>query len=341
MKLNTNNIFNSSLKTTPKIKNKKPIKPKLSSPFVNMNLNSKNKTNANSKVKDKLFKTSNKKNNPFIQTLDEDHKLKFIKPLKKSTKKVITIQPNKEEKENLFEDSYINNIMLTSGSDTLENNRKDKENELNQKELSYEQLCNLYKQSNLKSTIIIDDNGNNNLDAEQINLINNYFNKKNNINKKFRNNCIYKNIKIIPTQINKDSNTLVNRINHLKSSTIDTNDKTNNINTKINNIIKKNKIVNSKKDKNIYIKIKEDFDENKNKTAKNHSNLKPTKMKTCLLVNKFLINDDNLVIEKKNKKGKQETEKNSIFEASSDQSFNSSFLGSSFDEHFYQNLNQN
>ena len=64
-------------------------------------------------------------------------------------------------------------------------------------------------------------------------------------------------------------------------------------------------------------------------------------MKTCLLVNKFLINDDNLVIEKENKKRKQETEKNSIFETSSDQSFNSSFLGSSFDDDFYQNLNQN
>ena len=50
---------------------------------------------------------------------------------------------------------------------SMENKNINKNSSQNHNELDLEQLCNLFKNSSLKSTIIVDKNGNNNLNDEQ------------------------------------------------------------------------------------------------------------------------------------------------------------------------------
>ena len=126
----------------------------------------------------------------------------------------------------------------------------------------------------MKSTIIIDDKGNNNLDFEQKKIIDDYFNKKANIiNKKkdvTTNNSVFKRQRIrrINTEIYKDNNLLFNKLGHIKNPTIDYFNKTANLNSIIENVNKKiikckNIII--KNNKNNALKIKEHYLEGKNK----------------------------------------------------------------------------
>ncbi len=329
MKLNTKNIFCSSLKTTPKTKYKKSKKSNVNEIALNSNKKIKNKTNHNSKVKQKLFQSSNRKNNPFIQTTEENYGSKIINPTKKNTQKIVNIKfIDEEEKNDLFDDSYSysKNVMLTSKTNTIKNNKikeriktfnntKSNKNNLNQ-------LYNLYKKS-----IIIDNFGNNNLNYEQKKLIKNYFKKKSHASEQhFRNNFFRLNIKKQPTQIYKNNNLLMNKIYHLKTSTIDTNDKTNPINKKIDNLLKNNYFTN----KNNCKTIKEKDNEDSNRKLKIKTDKKMEQ--ACFLLNTLLIKEE---------ENQKKIEENSVFEASSHISFDSSFLGSSFDIDFYQNLNKN
>ena len=343
MKLNTKNIFQSfSLKTSPKTNIKNQHSSKLSSPFIKIKKATKNKTNINSKLKRKLFQNSNHKINPFSQSSYNNQDFKYIKLSKKPRKKS-KFKFDSIEKNDLFEDSDINNNMaLTNESDNNENNNNkdkimnsDKDNlklvEKKKKELSCEELYDLFKKSSLKSTIIVDKNGNNNLDLEQKKIIEDYFNKKS-INSKNPINNFKRSIRKIPIQIYKDNKLLFNRINHYKTSTIDTNDKTNSINIKNGN--HNNLNFNKVNSKNKSIQIKENLIEDHNKLSSKYKKMRSTQMNPCLF-----IFDDNLIIEKEIIKKEEKNEKNSIFENDSNISFDSSFLGSSFEEDFYKNLN--
>ena len=330
MKLNTKNIFCSSLKTTPKTKYKNSKKSNVNEIALNSNKKIKNKTNHNSKVKQKLFQGSNRMNNPFIQTTEENYGSKIINPTKKNTQKIVNIKfIEEEEKNDLFDDSYSysKDVMLTSKTNTIKNNKikeriktfnnaKSNKNNLNQ-------LYNLYKKS-----IIVDNFGNNNLNYEKKKIIKNYFKKKSNASEQLcRNNFFRPNIKKTPTQIYKNNNLLMNKIYHLKASTIDTNDKTNNPTyKKIDNLLKNNHFTN----KNTCITIKEKDNEDNHRKLKIKSDKKMEQ--ACFLLNRLLINEE---------ENRKKIEENSVFEASSHISFDSSFLGSSFDNDFYQNLNEN
>ena len=126
MKLNTKKLFESSLKMVPKEKGKKYKKNSITSPLTKEVKPSKTKTNSNtnSNIKQKIFQYSNKKVNPFILSSEKkkDSKPSKIAKISISRKNKINLQ-NLEynEKDDLFEDSYINNIVLTCESDTNEN----------------------------------------------------------------------------------------------------------------------------------------------------------------------------------------------------------------------------
>ena len=345
MKLNTKNIFASS--SSKKTKNLNQKKSNLNSPVINSNKISKKNLDSNGDKKSnknkKILHNSNKKVNPFILSSEKNEKnkdLKFSK-LKFSNKKIkINLEfDEKKNKNDLFEDSYVSNMALTSESDT-NNNKGNKENIntcKNQNELGLDEINNLFKKSNLKSTIIVDNNGNNNLDFEQMKIIKDYFNKKinnnNNVNnnKKSFNNFQRSKTRKTSTQISKENN-LINKFYHLKSATIGTINSNNEkkIEKKFQN---KNRIEACSKSKNNYINIENNYVV-ENKKIKIYKKMKSTKLNSCFFIN----NDKNNI--KKEEKTKIE-ENNSFLENNSHFSFDSSFLGSSMDEDFYKNLNNN
>ena len=336
MKLNTKKLFesSSSIKTTPKSKLKFPHKYKYSSPFLNANQTINNKSNTNSNIKQKLFQTSNKKVNPFIYSSEKSQESKIYKTRRKSKMKTIQYNIENLEKNDLFEDSD-NNIRLTNESDNNDNNQNivntienDKKNEKqNQKDEIGE--FNLFQKNALKSTIIVDNNGNNNLDLEQKKIIEDYFKKKSIKNKPLQNN-FKRGIRKIPTQIYKNKTSFFNRIygNIEKASNIRKNN--------ANNTTKKISILKGLKLKNEYIKIKENLLEVK-------ANLTGNKMKSYDINHFFFMVDDKNNIQKEKIVKNEYVDNNSLFENENENnlSFNSSFLGSSLDDDFYKNLNKN
>ena len=349
MKLNTKNIFLSSKKLVQKTKTKNIKKSKKNYPFTNSNkaikkLSSNN--NINSNKNKKTLQSSNKKVNPFILSSEENQDLKYSKLSKFSIQKIIINLDfdEKNDKNDLFEDSYVNNMVLTSESDSNKGNKDNIIYKQNQNELCLERVNNLFKKSNLKSTIIVDNNGNNNLNFEQKRIINDYFNKKrnninnvNNSNKKDFKKFHHSNTRKISTEIYKDNN-IFNKFSRLKSATIGNISKNFNndkiiIEKKITNK-NKNEIENYSKNKNNYINIENNY-EVKNKKRKIYK-----KMKSAKINSYFFINSDKFII-KKEEKTKVEEENNSLFENNSHCSFSSSFLGSSMDEDFYKALNNN
>ncbi len=347
MKLNTKNLFelSSSLKTTPKTKIKNTHRAELSSPYIPVNKVPKNKANTNSNLKQKFFQNSNKKINPFSESSERSHDLKFIKLTKISSTKKAKMKLETLEKNDLFEDSDANNMALTNESDNNNNNdnnnkekkrNSDKSNNnknipISQKEFEFEELYNVFKKSSLKSTIIIDNNGNNNLDFEQKKIIEDYFNKK--TSKNCINNFV-RPIRKIPTQIYRDNNLIFNRINHYKNVNNNNNNKYNPNTFNAKTSKNKNLNINNMKFKNNCVKIKENLLEDNNKFSSNYKKMKSTNIES------FILLDDEKLI-KKEKIKKDEDENNSIFENESNNSFDSSFLGSSFDDDFYKNFNKN
>lgn len=338
MELDTNRIFNYSLlKKIPKTKYIEHHKPKLNSAIINKIKNRKKKVN--SKSKQKISKNSTIKNNPFSQLSDESKKVKNSKIRKMSNLKKPMTKIDKIEKKNLLEDSYLNNIMLTNESDTIDNIDNNKQNDnkninQNKNELNFEELYNIYKKSNLKSTIIIDNNGNNNLDKEQEEIINGYFNKRKTMDNNYKNPNSSR-IKKNPNQIYKNNISLFIKINHLKRISIMINKKNNNFNRKIKNI-KQN--FNKKKLNNKSLNIRRNLIEDKNKIYIYNNPKKSTNINEYMLINNNQMNDDKFIILKEKDNNNIETEKNSVFE---NISLDLSFLSSSLDDDFIQSLNKN
>jgi hypothetical protein len=183
MKISTKKLF-TSLKNSPKRKFKIHHTPKLSSPFVTKNITSKN-------IKQSLFPKQNNqiKINPFSIKELPAHRLrnKYIKQFKSSKNqdlhlKTVNVNNKYNDIYNDSDDSYNNNILLTSESDSKkhisENENKHLCGENSPEHDTIDNLRKLLKQSNLKEAIIIDEKGNNNLNVEQKNIINDYFGKK-------------------------------------------------------------------------------------------------------------------------------------------------------------------
>ena len=208
------------------------------------------------------------------------------------------------------DDSYNNNILLTSESDSKkhisENENKHLCGENSPEHDTIDNLRKLLKQSNLKEAIIIDEKGNNNLNLEQKNIINDYFGKKGK-NNGSKINLIrvqkYKNNKNIFEH--KISNTKA--LPKLSCKNIKLNI---NINNGVNN-------TNKKKDRTIVPK-----------------KLSSTKERLNDILN---LNESSIKNEKEDKDF--DNNNNSIFENCTNRSFDSSFLGSSMNEAFFSGFN--
>ena len=169
MKLNTKNLF-ASLSSSKKLKyvQKKSVKFSLSS------FNTKEKTAKSNSVKKTEPKTKDSKSsmvNPFNQNfVRKSNRHKSWVPKKTQSSKI--------------EKFHFNDILLTSESDSNHNDEND-----------FDTLCKMFQNSELKSTIILDSNGNSNLNNEDKKFIEDYLNKKGALNNNI-NECKINSIKV-------------------------------------------------------------------------------------------------------------------------------------------------
>jgi hypothetical protein len=313
MELSTKKLF-SSLKNSPKRKFKVNNNTKLSVPNV---LIDKISNNINTNLKNKLFfKTSNlNKNNPFYNTskLNDKKKQELQTSKKQKINNDLLKLNDSQNQSSSYEDS---SQLFSSESDSIfekdkikDNKDKKEVNKCNNKaktvKFDVDNLCNLFKSSNLKSTIVIDDKGNNNLNLEQKKFINDYFSQK---GKKDKNK-----INTIPVQNYKENNKL------FKQKT-----PYNNNNTKV--FFKKNNVA----EKSLSILKTNNETINKRRTQKmiNHKKLKSTKNMIC--VPKLFLSHI--------PKETSEIDSHSVFENCTNRSIDSSFLGSCLNDEFYQNF---
>ena len=167
MKLNTKNLFPSSKKS--KYTTKKSVK------FSPSSFNTKEKTAKSSSIKKN---ESNKKDtpqtskvNPFIENF-----------VRKSSRHKTWV--HKKTQSTKIEKIHFNDTLFTSESDSNHNDEKD-----------FEELCEKFKKCKFKSTIIVDNNGNSNLNNEEKKFIEDYLDKKENLENNI-NKCKINNIKV-------------------------------------------------------------------------------------------------------------------------------------------------
>ena len=303
MKLSTKEILTSSKKGT-KMKLYNAHKPK-NITFHDI-INKKNNNNNNSIKKQKLvLNTISHYENPFIKP-----KFKTNQNSKSKTKIIRKNKNIKTSKLNI-DTFHTNNNRLEDFSKVLfptETHANKYKNPLKEKNIEISNFENenyfdeFYKE-NLKKTIIIDKNGNNNL----------------NIPKKF----------IIQDDKNKKSKKISNTQGAKKYSST-------NLLLTYKNMNKKNVL--SKLEKNTKNNLNLNDDLRKNENINRIKNV----LYKNLLSSKEIIPKDFLGINNgKNKKEKEEKkapENNSIFEDYTNKSFDSSFLGSSLDDFFYNDL---
>ena len=205
MKLSTNKLFSSA--KYPKnnklvIKSKKPTISKIHYRQISDNIQYHNTNKYNAKLdiqkSSKNNHTASPKVNPFNDESDNFSKTKinYLKSKNfKDLKTNLEIEKNKKD---------ILDKHMDSGDDindfNIYNNMHTSEPDLNKKIESkcndFELLCDLFKKnSKLKSNIIIDNCGNNNLNPEQEKFITDCFNKKEKLEKNI-NNCKINSIKV-------------------------------------------------------------------------------------------------------------------------------------------------
>ena len=268
MKLNIQSLFSSSKK--PKYSQKKLVK------FTPSSFNKKEKTVESTSVKkrepNKKDNTQTPKVNPFIENFirKNNHHKTWIHKKTQSSK---------------IEKNYFKDILLTSEFDSNLNN----ENEI-------ETLCKMFQSSKLKSTIIMDNNGNSNLNNEEKKFIEDYLDKKEKLENKIK-KCKINSIKVQ----NYNHNDIL-----LKQKT------------------SSNKAINFKFMKNDFLTI----DNNKRKISNKPILYNKQKNK---ISDFFKFNGKS---EDENEKADNDKENNSMFENCTNKSFDSSFLGSSLAEDF-------
>ena len=268
MKLNIQSLFSSSKK--PKYSQKKLVK------FTPSSFNTKEKTVESTSVKkrepNKKDNTQTPKVNPFIENFirKNNHYKTWIHKKTQSSK---------------IEKNYFKDILLTSEFDSNLNN----ENEI-------ETLCKMFQSSKLKSTIIMDNNGNSNLNNEEKKFIEDYLDKKEKLENKIK-KCKINSIKVQ----NYNHNDIL-----LKQKT------------------SSNKAINFKFMKNDFLTI----DNNKRKISNKPILYNKQKNK---ISDFFKFNGKS---EDENEKADNDKENNSMFENCTNKSFDSSFLGSSLAEDF-------
>ena len=295
MKLSTKKLF----KSTQKPKYSKIQKQKPSA------VNSNNKINPNhtSKIGQMSSKTILMKINPF----NSDNKIR--KQQKHITTKLPTLQLKSPNDKNLLSDldNNANNYY------NLPNNESDSNKQIHDEEMDIEVLRNLFHSSKLNKALIMDDQGNNNIDSEQKQLIKNCIDEKDRLEKNIK-NCKINSIKTQKYHENnifsKQKNNNDKNASNLKYKKVDVKDK-----EVIRSCYRVNTVKNKKLnfDKNILI----------NRKSNGFKNL-------------IIFTETKCIEDTKNSKMNKDKENNSIFENCTNKSLDSSFLGSSMADVFSQ-----
>ena len=284
MKLSTKKLFKSTQKPNySKIQKQKPSA-----------VNSNNKINPNhtSKIGQMSSKTILMKINPF----NSDNKIR--KQQKHITTKLPTLQLKSPNDKNLLSD--------------LDNN-VDSNKQIHDEEMDIEVLRNLFHSSKLNKALIMDDQGNNNIDSEQKQLIKNCIDEKDRLEKNIK-NCKINSIKTQKYHENnifsKQKNNNDKNASNLKYKKVDVKDK-----EVIRSCYRVNTVKNKKLnfDKNILI----------NRKSNGFKNL-------------IIFTETKCIEDTKNSKMNKDKENNSIFENCTNKSLDSSFLGSSMADVFSQ-----
>lgn len=284
MKLSTKKLFKSTQKPNySKIQKQKPSA-----------VNSNNKINPNhtSKIGQMSSKTILMKINPF----NSDNKIR--KQQKHITTKLPTLQLKSPNDKNLLSD--------------LDNN-VDSNKQIHDEEMDIEVLRNLFHSSKLNKALIMDDQGNNNIDSEQKQLIKNCIDEKDRLEKNIK-NCKINSIKTQKYHENnifsKQKNNIDKNASNLKYKKVDVKDKEVICSRyRVNTV--RNKKLNS--DKNILI----------NRQSNGFRNL-------------IIFTETKCIEDTKNNEINKDKENNSIFENCTNKSLDSSFLGSSMADVFSQ-----
>ena len=295
MKLSTKKLF----KSTQKPKYSKIQKQKPSA------VNSNNKINPNhtSKIGQMSSKTILMKINPF----NSDNKIR--KQQKHITTKLPTLQLKSPNDKNLLSDldNNANNYY------NLPNNESDSNKKIHDEEMDIEVLRNLFHSSKLNKALIMDDQGNNNIDSEQKQLIKNCIDEKDRLEKNIK-NCKINSIKTQKYHENnifsKQKNNIDKNASNLKYKKLDVKDK-----EVIRSCYRVNTVKNKKLnfDKNILI----------NRKSNGFKNL-------------IIFTETKCIEDTKNSEMNKDKENNSIFENCTNKSLDSSFLGSSMADVFSQ-----
>ena len=284
MKLSTKKLFKSTQKPNySKIQKQKPSA-----------VNSNNKINPNhtSKIGQMSSKTILMKINPF----NSDNKIR--KQQKHITTKLPTLQLKSPNDKNLLSD--------------LDNNA-DSNKQIHDEEMDIEVLRNLFHSSKLNKALIMDDQGNNNIDSEQKQLIKNCIDEKDRLEKNIK-NCKINSIKTQKYHENnifsKQKNNIDKNASNLKYKKVDVKDK-----EVIRSCYRVNTVKNKKLnfDKNILI----------NRKSNGFKNL-------------IVFTETKCIEDTKNSEMNKDKENNSIFENCTNKSLDSSFLGSSMADVFSQ-----
>ena len=295
MKLSTKKLF----KSTQKPKYSKIQKQKPSA------VNSNNKINPNhtSKIGQMSSKTILMKINPF----NSDNKIR--KQQKHITTKLPTLQLKSPNDKNLLSDldNNANNYY------NLPNNESDSNKQIHDEEMDIEVLRNLFHSSKLNKALIMDDQGNNNIDSEQKQLIKNCIDEKDRLEKNIK-NCKINSIKTQKYHENnifsKQKNNIDKNASNLKYKKVDVKDK---------EVIRSRYRVNTVRNKKL------NFDKNIliNRKSNGFKNL-------------IIFTETKCIEDTKNSKMNKDKENNSIFENCTNRSLDSSFLGSSMADVFSQ-----
>ena len=295
MKLSTKKLF----KSTQKPKYSKIQKQKPSA------VNSNNKINPNhtSKIGQMSSKTILMKINPF----NSDNKIR--KQQKHITTKLPTLQLKSPNDKNLLSDldNNANNYF------NLPNNESDSNKQIHDEEMDIEVLRNLFHSSKLNKALIMDDQGNNNIDSEQKQLIKNCIDEKDRLEKNIK-NCKINSIKTQKYHENnifsKQKNNIDKKASNLKYKKLDVKDK---------EVIRSSYRVNTVRNKKL------NFDKNIliNRKSNGFKNL-------------IIFTETKCIEDTKNNEINKDKENNSIFENCTNKSLDSSFLGSSMADVFSQ-----
>ena len=295
MKLSTKKLFKSTQKPNySKIQKQKPSA---------VNSNSKINPNHTSKIGQMSSKTILMKINPF----NSDNKIR--KQQKHITTKLPTLQLKSPNDKNLLSDldNNANNYY------NLPNNESDSNKQIHDEEMDIEVLRNLFHSSKLNKALIMDDQGNNNIDSEQKQLIKNCIDEKDRLEKNIK-NCKINSIKTQKYHENnifsKQKNNIDKNASNLKYKKVDVKDK---------EVIRSRYRVNTVKNKKL------NFDKNIliNRQSNGFRNL-------------IIFTETKCIEDTKNSKMNKDKENNSIFENCTNKSLDSSFLGSSMADVFSQ-----